>query len=85
VCDILLCYLPLSYPCGQLDEEYILQIMSFEYGSVIELANEAQNLDAVRRIEWPAPVSKEVILGCLHRYYEGTKWTDPPICAVCSQ
>jgi hypothetical protein len=35
VCDILLCYLPLSHPCDQLDEEYILQIMSFEYGSAV--------------------------------------------------
>jgi hypothetical protein len=34
-CGSTMCYLPLSHPCDQLDEEYILQIMSFEYGSAV--------------------------------------------------
>ena len=31
------------------------------------------------------PVSKEVIFKCLNGYMEGTMWTEPPVCAVCSQ
>ncbi|KAG1808901.1 uncharacterized protein BJ212DRAFT_1302803 [Suillus subaureus] len=44
----------------------------------IKLTNETRDLARVRRHEWPAPVSKEVVLDCLHCYYEGLKWTDPP-------
>ncbi|KAF8426441.1 hypothetical protein L210DRAFT_3420646, partial [Boletus edulis BED1] len=35
--------------------------------------------------EWPSVVPKEAVFTCLHRYYEGTKWTEPPVCAVCAQ
>src|SRR6267154_4262188 len=31
------------------------------------------------------PVSKEVIFECLNSYMKGTMWTEPPVCAVCSQ
>jgi hypothetical protein len=48
-------------------------------------AADARSLETLRRSEWPTPVSKEVVLDCLHRYYEGSKWIDPPVCAVCSQ
>lgn len=34
---------------------------------------------------WPAIVPKQTIFGCLNHYYEGTKWSDPPVCAVCAQ
>ena len=35
--------------------------------------------------EWPSVVPKQTVFACLHRYYEGTKWSDPPVCAVCAQ
>jgi hypothetical protein len=96
VCNILLCYLPLSQPRDQSDEQYIIDILCCEYGRVVveglghgttsgperhKVTRREHkirgSLSTLRRSEWPTPVSKEVVLDCLHRYYEGSKWIDP--------
>jgi len=37
------------------------------------------------QLEWPTVVPREHIFECLTAYREGTVWTTPPVCAVCSQ
>ncbi|KAG1904468.1 uncharacterized protein F5891DRAFT_45668 [Suillus fuscotomentosus] len=44
-----------------------------------------RNIDVLRRREWPVAVSKDVVLDCLHRYYDASKWIEPPVCVICSQ
>jgi hypothetical protein len=34
---------------------------------------------------WPSKISDDVIFQCLHDYYNGTQWTLPHACAVCSR
>ena len=34
---------------------------------------------------WPQTVPKDVVHGCLNAYYEGSRWTVPPVCCVCSR
>ncbi|KAG1863882.1 hypothetical protein F4604DRAFT_2028772 [Suillus subluteus] len=46
---------------------------------------EARDIRTDRERGWPMPVSKEVVLKCLNGYMEGTMWTEPFVCAVCSQ
>lgn len=35
--------------------------------------------------EWPAVVPNEVVFHCLNRFHEGSKWVEPPVCAICGQ
>jgi len=37
-----------------------------------------------RVCQWPSPVPREVELDCLNEYMDGSKWCEPPICAICS-
>ncbi|KAG2142130.1 hypothetical protein BD769DRAFT_52350 [Suillus cothurnatus] len=46
---------------------------------------EARQIVAVREQHWPSVVPQMVILQRLNEYMDATVWTDPPICAVCSQ
>ncbi|KAG1737048.1 hypothetical protein EDB19DRAFT_1910051 [Suillus lakei] len=46
---------------------------------------DANTIRIERERDWPVPVSKEVIFECLTGYMKGTMWTEPPVCAVCSQ
>ena len=34
---------------------------------------------------WPQVVPKNVVYQCLNAYYEGSQWTMPPVCCVCSR
>lgn len=45
----------------------------------------AQQASAQYDCEWPSVVPYNVVLKCLDQYYEGSKWTEPPVCAVCGQ
>ena len=47
----------------------------------------AEDVSAARQtsVAWPSVVPQKVILSCLNRYYEGSKWTEPPVCVVCGQ
>lgn len=45
----------------------------------------AQQAMAQYEREWPTVVPQNVVFDCLNRYYEGSMWTEPPICAVCGQ
>jgi hypothetical protein len=38
-----------------------------------------------RQQQWPMRVADETVLSCLRQYYEGSNWTQPPVCAVCAQ
>jgi len=37
-----------------------------------------------RATQWPSPVPHAVVLDCLNKYMDGSKWCEPPVCAVCS-
>jgi hypothetical protein len=37
------------------------------------------------KTSWPQKVSREIVFKRLNEYFEGTMWTLPPPCAVCSQ
>ena len=37
------------------------------------------------KAQWPQIVSREVVWHCLHNYHQGTQWSLPPPCAVCSR
>lgn len=43
-----------------------------------------QDADAYER-EWPTVVPRQTVFSCLERYYEGSKWREPLVCAVCAQ
>ena len=34
---------------------------------------------------WPQVIPKDTVYGCLNAYYNGTQWTMPPVCSVCSR
>ncbi|KAN0081358.1 hypothetical protein V8E55_008982 [Tylopilus felleus] len=44
-----------------------------------------EKVHAARHIsaDWPSIVPQDVVLSCLNQYYEGLKWTEPLVCAVC--
>ena len=41
-------------------------------------------LDSDIRMSWPKKVLCEIIFKQLNEYFEGTQWTLPPPCVVCS-
>jgi hypothetical protein len=40
---------------------------------------------ASRESQWPSRVGQDVIFERLNEYVQGTQWSDPPVCSVCSQ
>jgi hypothetical protein len=51
----------------------------------LEILAEARDVVATQEQLWPSIVPQSAILRCLNEYTDATVWTDPPICAVCSQ
>ncbi|KAN0081651.1 hypothetical protein V8E55_009275 [Tylopilus felleus] len=45
----------------------------------------AQLASAAYDQDWPSIIPQNVVLSCLNQYYEGLKWTKPPVCAVCGE
>ncbi|KAN0076738.1 hypothetical protein V8E55_010593 [Tylopilus felleus] len=45
----------------------------------------AQLASAAYDRDWPSVIPQNVVLSCLNQYYEGSKWTKPPVCAVCGE
>ena len=45
----------------------------------------AQLASAAYDQDWPSIIPQNVVLSCLNQYYEGSKWTKPPVCAVCGE
>ncbi|KAN0087906.1 hypothetical protein V8E55_006527 [Tylopilus felleus] len=45
----------------------------------------AQLASAAYDRDWPSVIPQNVVLSCLNQYYEGLKWTKPPVCAVCGE
>jgi hypothetical protein len=41
--------------------------------------------DSLNHLQWPQPISNEVIAKCLGEYYHATIWTPPPTCAICAR
>lgn len=88
LCDILLSYFPFHLLTDPSHESFILQILSVEYGSDIisSLSNACTPAECATDVsQWPKVVPQDVVLSCLNQYYQGTIWSEPPVCAVCAQ
>jgi hypothetical protein len=48
-------------------------------------ARELQNSRFGNQSDWPRVVPLDVKLECIRGYYRATQWTEPDVCAVCSQ
>ncbi|KAG2039387.1 hypothetical protein BDR03DRAFT_1009020 [Suillus americanus] len=47
----------------------------------LHIRDQAQ-MSLERQQQWPTHVPKETVLSCLHHYYEGSVWTQPPPSAL---
>ncbi|KIK79167.1 hypothetical protein PAXRUDRAFT_162031 [Paxillus rubicundulus Ve08.2h10] len=89
VCDILLCYLPFTAPSALPDSHYILLILKHEYGDLViqhlscTLPSKSEDLEIQWQIEWPTAIPVQTTMQCLRQYCEGSKWSEPSVCAVC--
>ena len=51
----------------------------------VRRAHELQNSRSGNTSVWPQVVPLDVKLECACQYYQATQWTEPDVCAVCSQ
>ncbi|KAN0101168.1 hypothetical protein V8E55_001152, partial [Tylopilus felleus] len=89
------CYLETA--TDKTDNYYLVQILEHEYGQVIIAqkvawrderigdVSAAQLASAAYDQDWPSVIPQNVVLSCLNQYYEGSKWTKPPVCTVCGE
>ena len=72
----------LSLPSSEIAKERKKQTRREQRAAVISDAREAREAYVQA---WPQVVPKDVVYGCLNAYYEGSQWTMPPVCCVCSR
>jgi hypothetical protein len=72
----------MSLPSSEITKERNKRTRREKREVTVSGVREAQ--DAYVR-SWPQVIPKDVVHECLNAHYEGSQWTMPPICCVCSR